>query len=83
MIEALARGTPVAAYPVPGPVDVLARRCWLHDADLDRAIAQALKCDRATCAAYSRSFSWAASAQQFLAALAPLEIRLAPVRRTG
>ena len=71
MIEALASGTPVAAYPVPGPVDVLVPDVGAMHEDLDRAISMALTRDRATCAAYGRRFTWAASARQFLSALVP------------
>jgi glycosyltransferase involved in cell wall biosynthesis len=72
MVEALACGTPVAAFPVTGPVDVLVPGVGgMHD-DLDRAIAMALPCDPAACAAYGQGFSWAASARQFLSALAPI-----------
>ena len=77
MIEALACGTPVAAYPVPGPVDVLRDRVGAMDPDLDWAIARALECDRQACALYARSFSWAESARQFLSALSPVERRAA------
>ena len=73
MIEALACGTPVAAYPVTGPIDVLDDRVAAMDADLDVAIAAALTRDRVTCAAYAGRFSWAASARQFLHALVPLQ----------
>ena len=72
MIEALACGTPVAAYPVAGPLDVLSPRSGVMDADLDKAIAEALTLARADCLAHGRSFGWRASAQQFLAALHPL-----------
>jgi len=72
MIEALACGTPVAAYPVAGPIDVLSDGVGAMHADLDRAIAAALRRDRTACAAYGRGFSWAASARQFVAGLAPL-----------
>ena len=72
MIEALACGTPVAAYPVTGPIDVLDDRVGAMDPDLDTAIAQALTRDRVACAAYAGRFSWAASARQFLAALVPI-----------
>ncbi|MCL6249920.1 glycosyltransferase family 1 protein [Altererythrobacter sp. KTW20L] len=72
MIEALACGTPVAAYPVAGPLDVLSPRSGVMDDDLDRAIAMALTLDRSDCSAHGRSFGWRASAQQFLAALQPL-----------
>jgi glycosyltransferase involved in cell wall biosynthesis len=72
MIEALACGTPVAAYPVAGPLDVLTPETGAMDADLDVAIASALRLDRAACAAYGRGFSWETSARQFRAALEPL-----------
>jgi len=73
MIEALACGTPVAAYPVTGPIDVLDVGCAsMHD-DLDVAIREALGRDRETAAAYGGGFGWRQSAEQFLAALAPLQ----------
>lgn len=71
MIEALACGTPVAAYPVAGPVDVLTPETGAMDADLSIAIARALTLDRATCAAAAAAFTWTASARQFLDALQP------------
>jgi glycosyltransferase involved in cell wall biosynthesis len=71
MIEALACGTPVAAYPVSGPVDVLEPRSGAMGDDLGAAIDQALALDRADAAAYGRGFGWRASAEQFLAALVP------------
>lgn len=77
MAEALACGVPVAAFPVPGPLDVLRGPVGCIDPDLDWAIARALECDRAACAAYGRSFSWAESARQFMSALAPLPERRA------
>lgn len=73
MIEALACGVPVAAYPVTGPVDVLTPETGAMDADLDGAIARALEKDPAACAAYGRGFTWEASARQFLAALYPMD----------
>jgi len=72
MIEALASGAPVAAYPVTGPVDVLTPAVGAMANDLDQAIAEALTRDRAACAAYGQSFTWAASARQFLQALVPI-----------
>ena len=71
MIEALACGTPVASFPVSGPIDVLTPEVGAMREDLDQAIADALTRDRAACAAYGRSFSWEASARQFLDALVP------------
>ena len=72
MIEALASGVPVAAYPVSGPIDVLDAAVGAMDEQLDTAIAAALTRDRAACLAYAARFTWAASARQFLQALAPL-----------
>jgi glycosyltransferase involved in cell wall biosynthesis len=70
MLEALASGVPVAAYPVPGPLDVLngADVGVLHS-DLAHAVQEALKIDRAACRAYAETFSWRNSAQQFVANL--------------
>ena len=74
MIEALASGVPVAAFPVTGPVDVLKPGVGVMDDDLSAAIAAALMLDRSACAAYGQTFTWAASARQFLDALAPIDI---------
>ena len=71
MIEALACGTPVAAFPVSGPVDVLTPEVGAMRETLDEAVAEALTRDRAACAAHGRGFSWEASARQFLDALVP------------
>ncbi|MEO5705888.1 MAG: glycosyltransferase family 1 protein [Alteraurantiacibacter sp.] len=78
LIEALACGTPVAAYPVPGPLDVLAPQAGAMDDRLEQAVARALLLDRAACLAHGRRFSWEASADQFLAALHPLDATTAP-----
>ncbi len=72
MLEALAAGTPVAAYPTTGPVDVLTPQCGVMDQDLKTAIEAALKLDRNQCRAYAQDFSWQACAQTFLKALAPI-----------
>lgn len=77
MAEALACGTPVAAYPVAGPIDVLSDDVGCMADDLGDAIAGALTRDRRRCTGYARRFSWSASADQFLSALAPLDIRAA------
>ncbi|HEX7848243.1 MAG TPA: glycosyltransferase family 1 protein [Sphingomonas sp.] len=72
MIEALACGTPVAGYPVTGPIDVLTPETGAMNDDLDQAIAEALTRDRAACRAYGQGFTWAKSAYQFLHALVPI-----------
>ncbi|KAB7648208.1 glycosyltransferase family 4 protein [Polymorphobacter fuscus] len=83
IIEALACGTPVAGYPVPGPLDILggdgcgtegpAARIGGVDADLATAMRAALTADRADCARYGGRFSWDRSCDQFLSALAPVD----------
>ncbi len=77
MIEALASGTAVAAYPVSGPIDIITPATGALDEDLDTAIAAALTRDPADCALYGRSFTWEASARQFLSALVPAREDLA------
>lgn len=72
MIEALASGTPVAAYPVAGPLDVVNSEVACLDPDLDIAIARALTRDRAICANYGACFTWERSAHEFLSALVPI-----------
>jgi len=73
MIEALACGTPVAAYPVPGPLDVLTPSSGAMAERIEDAIARALTLDREECLSAGKAYSWAASADQFLAGLAPME----------
>lgn len=72
MIEALACGTPVAAYPVHGPLDVLTPASGAMREELGEAIGAALALGRADCIAHGQSFTWEASAWQFLDALVPV-----------
>lgn len=65
IIEALACGTPVAAFPVTGPIDILTPESGAMDADLDMAIQRALTLDPADCIALGQQYSWDASASQF------------------
>jgi len=80
VIEALACGTPVAAFPVTGPLDILGRegRGASHefpatiaalDDDLAAAIDRALRLDGKACAVFANAFTWAAATDQFLAAI--------------
>jgi glycosyltransferase involved in cell wall biosynthesis len=73
MIEALACGTPVAAFPVAGPLDIVTDAVGALSEDLGRAIDAARYCDRAVCAAYGASYSWEAATRQFLSGLVALE----------
>ena len=72
MIEALACGTPVAAYPVPGPLDVLTPGSGAMAGRLEDAIAEALTFAREDCRAAGRAYSWEASADQFFEGLEPI-----------
>ena len=75
ILEALACGTPVAAFPVTGPKDVLAAApagVGALDNDLRAACLRALDSDRAACRAYAERFSWRACAELFLSHLVPL-----------
>jgi len=68
MLEALACGTPVAAFPVQGPIDVVGGSdAAALDTELRRAALRALRIDRARCRAWAERFSWQAATEQFLA----------------
>jgi glycosyltransferase involved in cell wall biosynthesis len=73
MIEALACGVPVAAFPVPGPIDVIEPGVTgvLND-DLGAAIRSALQLDRRICARRAAAFTWEAATEQFLNGLEPI-----------
>ena len=76
ILEALACGTPVAAFPVTGPKDVLTGSAGkvgsLHQ-DLRLAALGALTADRAACRTHAERFSWRACAEIFLSHLVPLK----------
>ncbi|MBS0581055.1 MAG: glycosyltransferase family 1 protein [Proteobacteria bacterium] len=73
MIEAQACGLPVAAFPVPGPLDVIDPGVTgaMHE-DLALAIHRALPLERTACIAGASAFTWEAATSQFLAGLAPI-----------
>lgn len=68
LLEAMACGVPVAAYPVPGPLDVIGTSgAGVLGHDLRSAALQALTIPRELAQEHARQFSWDASARQFLA----------------
>jgi glycosyltransferase involved in cell wall biosynthesis len=72
ILEALASGLPVAAYPVPGPLDVInGAAVGFLDEDLASAARKALAIPAQRCRDYALQFSWRRSAEQFLANLQP------------
>ncbi|MDY7579602.1 glycosyltransferase family 1 protein [Herbaspirillum sp. RTI4] len=72
LVEAMACGVPVAAYPVPGPLDVVANGVsGILDEDLGKACHEALKLDRERTREHALTFSWEAATQQFLEHLHP------------
>lgn len=77
LLESLACGTPVAAYPVTGPKDVFAtatQPIGALDNDLRHACLAALHADRAACRAHAERFSWSACAAMFAQALVPIQV---------
>jgi glycosyltransferase involved in cell wall biosynthesis len=67
LVEAMASGLPVAAFPVMGPLDVIADSgAGVLSQDLREAALQALTIPKEAAIARSRDFSWSASTQQFL-----------------
>ena len=70
MIEANACGTPVAGYPVTGPIDVVKNGVNGYlDNDLKQAIEQAQKVDPKSCIAYSKKYSWDDVASNFISTI--------------
>jgi glycosyltransferase involved in cell wall biosynthesis len=71
LLEALACGVPVAAFPVTGPVDVLVQgETGILDEDLGRAARAALALSPEACRRAALARTWRSCAEQFLANLA-------------
>ena len=68
LLEALACGTPVAAYPVTGPVDLIEDGVnGALSEDLGSAVARAVGLNRASCRTRAEQFKWSEVARRFLA----------------
>lgn len=72
MLEAMACGVPVAAYPVPGPNSVVrdGETGCLHE-DLRRAALRALVLDRRRCREVASARSWRVVTREFVEQLVP------------
>jgi 1,2-diacylglycerol 3-alpha-glucosyltransferase/glucuronosyltransferase len=67
LLEALASGLPVAAFPADAPRDVIGEAAvGVLDGDLRRACLEALECSRADCRAFALKMTWEESARIFL-----------------
>jgi glycosyltransferase involved in cell wall biosynthesis len=85
-LEALACGTPVAAFPVTGPLDVIADHpIGALDTDLRSACIRALSISREACRSFALERSWENSARQFIGNLSALQPSrsLRPARRVA
>lgn len=79
ILEAMAAGTPVSGFAVPGPRDLIpGSSAGAIGDDLRAASLEALKCSREATRAYAETYSWRACAQQFIDNLEPLPV---PERR--
>lgn len=76
ILEAMASGTPVAAYPAPGPIDLIpgsgaGALAPSATEGLREACLEALKLDRRQVRAFAETFSWRACAEDFVRNLQP------------
>lgn len=75
LLEAMACGVPVAAYPVTGPIDVVTQGVTGElNEDLRVAALAALKLDANQCRAYALANTWETATRQFLSHLAPRQV---------
>lgn len=73
LLEAMACGCPVAAYPVTGPLDVIGHSgAGALNEDLRQACLDALLISRETARHHAEGFSWAKATEQFVSYLKPL-----------
>ena len=76
LLEAMASGLPVAALPVPGPLDVIGTSgAGILDEDLRAACLAALEIPREKARAHAETFTWENATRQFLANIATARAR--------
>jgi glycosyltransferase involved in cell wall biosynthesis len=74
LVEAMACGLPVAAFPAPGPLDVIGKSgAGVISTDLRQAALDALNIDRRTARRHAERFSWARATDEFLAVVERIE----------
>jgi len=74
MLEAMACGTPVAAFPLAGPAELLGNSgAGVLHPDLRTAALRALDVPRERALARAREFDWADTTRQFLGHLVPVQ----------
>ena len=67
LIEALSMGVPIAAYPVPGPIDIIKdKKIFTLNKDLLASCKKAQKVKRADCINAVKSYTWENCARIFL-----------------
>jgi glycosyltransferase involved in cell wall biosynthesis len=91
LIEALASGLPVAAFPVAGPLDIVGHNgrgvaddmpftVAAVEQDLTLAIHKALRLDRTAAAVFGARYTWENATDQFVEAISSATRRAAPER---
>lgn len=79
-LEAMACGVPVAAFPVPGPLDsVVDNVTGALDQDLAAAARRALRLDPADCRAHAKTWTWEACTREFESNLVPTRAKVSVV----
>ncbi len=72
IIEAMATGTPVAGYPVSGPIDIIpGSGAGVVDEDLQLAALACLELERNAAVEHAKNYSWEKVAADFVSLLKP------------
>ncbi|NNC38820.1 MAG: glycosyltransferase family 1 protein [Acidimicrobiales bacterium] len=72
IIEAMATGTPVAGFPVHGPIDIIpGSKAGVVDDDLQKACLVCLELNRDNAATHAKNYAWEKVAEDFVSYLVP------------